>query len=152
MRAQGEGGARPTRRSRREGAESRGGRWRYPMLCARFRGSWPPPGFRAAVSVSLQAGSALGLLPPSRNHPGTSVVGWGRGAGSPAVTFNPPRCGFSTPQHRPPALLQTTSWPLKSPRLFKYAQETTNREVLPGAATHPPTPEPVRAGDTFTRF
>lgn len=98
-------------------------RWRRLPYCVLFRGCWPRPGSRAAVSVSRP------IRLPAYSHPALTRV-WNlrrRSRLRPIFTGRGPRGPYS----RLPALLRV-DFASFCPRLYKLAQETTNREVLPG--------------------
>lgn len=119
-------------------------RWRRLLYCARFRGCWPRPGSRAAVSVSRP------IRLPAYSHPALTRV-WNlrrRSRLRPTCSdLHRPRSGPRSPlcaigrrpSSKPPALLRV-DFVSFCPRLYKHAQETTNREVLPGLPLTLPLP------------
>lgn len=111
-------------------------RWRRLPYCGRFRGCWPRPGSRAAVSVSRP------IRLPAYSHPALTRV-WNLRRRSRLR----PTC---SDLHRPRsawALLQTTC-PLESgfclflPPALQTCPGDNKQGGPPGAASHPPTPEP----------
>lgn len=130
-----------------------GARWRRPRSCVRSRGCWPPPGCRAAVSVSS---GPFGPRPtPPQHEPSWNLRRRRRRRlrRRPSCRdLHRPRPEFSTPHHRPSALLQTATWPLRGFGVFLPPA----RQMCPGNNTRGlplilPPPEPVRPGDTLTR-